>query len=103
MAVVCLGQREGGGFYVAPDAKSDDGLFDVLLADNLPRLQILGMLPHIMKGTHLGKRGVTMLRSRRIAITSPDPLIAHADGEMLCTDAHRIECQIAAQRVRVIG
>jgi diacylglycerol kinase (ATP) len=103
MAVVCIGQREGGGFYVAPDAENDDGLFDVLLADNLPRLQILGMLPHIMKGTHQGKRGVTMLRSRQIAITSPDPLIAHADGEMLCTDAHRIECQVAAQRVRVIG
>jgi diacylglycerol kinase (ATP) len=103
MATICIGQREGGGFYVAPDAKNDDGLFDVLLADNLPRLQILGMLPHIMKGTHQGKRGVSMLRSRRIVITSPDPLIAHADGEMLCTDAHRIECQIAAHRVRVIG
>jgi diacylglycerol kinase family enzyme len=103
MAVVCNGQREGGGFHVAPDARNDDGLFDVLLADDLPRLRVLGMLPHIMKGTHQGKRGVTTLRCRRITITSPDPLIAHADGEMLCTDAHRIECEIAAHRVQVIG
>jgi hypothetical protein len=44
-----------------------------------------------------------MLRSRRVTISSPDPLIAHADGEMLCTDAHRIEAEIAQQRVRVIG
>ncbi len=103
MAVVCNGPREGGGFYVAPDARNDNGLFDLLLADNLPRLRILGMLPHIMKGTHVGKPGVTMLRSKRIVISSPDPLIAHADGEMLCTEGHRIECQVAAQRVRVIG
>ena len=103
MATICNGKREGGGFYVAPDARNDDGLFDVLLADNLPRLQILGMIPHFMKGTHVDKPSVTMLRSKRIVISSPDPLIAHADGELLCTDGHRIECEIAAQRVRVIG
>jgi diacylglycerol kinase family enzyme len=81
---------------------NDDGLFDLCLADNIPRLQILGMIPHFMKGTHVDKPPVTMLRSRHIVISSPDPLIAHADGEMLCTDAHRIECEIAARRVRVI-
>jgi diacylglycerol kinase (ATP) len=103
MATICNGQREGGGFYVAPEARNDDGLLDLLLADNLPRLQILAMIPHFMKGTHVDKPSVTMLQSKRITITSPDPLIAHADGEMLCTDGHRIECEIAAQRVRVIG
>ncbi len=102
MATVCNGQREGGGFFVAPDAKNDDGMFDLCLADNIPRLQILGMIPHFMKGTHVDKSCVTMLRSRRVVITSPDPLIAHADGELLCTDGHRIECEIAARRVRVV-
>jgi YegS/Rv2252/BmrU family lipid kinase len=102
MATICNGQREGGGFLVAPNAVNDDGLFDVCLADNIPRLQILGMIPHFMKGTHVDKPPVTMLRSRHVVISSPDPLIAHADGEMLCTDAHRIECEIAARRVRVI-
>ena len=102
MATVCIGQREGGGFYVAPGAENDNGLFEVFLADNLPRMQVLATLPYIMNGKHEGKRGISTLRSRRIAISSPDPLIAHADGEMLCTDAHSIECEIAALRVRVI-
>jgi diacylglycerol kinase (ATP) len=102
MATVCNGQREGGGFHVAPDAVNDDGRFDLCLADNIPRLQILGMIPHFMKGTHVGKPPVTMLRSRHVTISSPDPLIAHADGEMICTNAHRIECEVAARRVRVI-
>ena len=103
MAAVCIGQREGGGFYVAPEAENDNGLFELFLADNLPRLQILGTLPYIMNGKHKGKRGITTLRSRRVTITSPDPLIAHADGELICTEGHRIECEIAAQRVQVIG
>jgi diacylglycerol kinase (ATP) len=102
MATVCNGQREGGGFHVAPNAVNDDGRFDLCLADNIPRLQILGMIPHFMKGTHVDKQPVTMLRSRHVIISSPDPLIAHADGEMISTNAHRIECEVAARRVRVI-
>lgn len=102
MATVCNGQREGGGFHVAPNAVNDDGRFDLCLADNIPRLQILGMIPHFMKGTHVDKPPVTMLRSRHVIISSPDPLLAHADGEIICTNAHRIECEVAARQVRVI-
>jgi hypothetical protein len=43
-----------------------------------------------------------MLRSPRVTVVSQDSLIAHADGEMLCTDGHRIECEVLPQRVRVV-
>jgi len=43
-----------------------------------------------------------MIRSKRVVITSPDPLIAHAGGEILCTEAHRIECEILPQQLRVV-
>jgi diacylglycerol kinase (ATP) len=102
MATTCIGRREGGGFFVAPDAENDNGLLDVCLADNIPRLQILGLIPHFMKGTHVDKSSVTMLRSPRVTVVSQDSLIAHADGEMLCTDGHRIECEVLPQRVRVV-
>ena len=42
-----------------------------------------------------------MARAKRVVISSPDGLIAHADGEMLCTAAHRIEFEILPQRLRV--
>jgi len=103
MATVCNGQREGGGFFIAPQARNDDSLLDLCLADNMPRLKILGMIPRFMQGTHVDHPSVTMLRTKRVAISSQDPLIAHADGELLCTDGHHIACQIAARRVRVIG
>lgn len=51
--------------------------------------------------THVGRESITMIRARQVTITSPDDLIAHVDGEMLCTDAHRIEFEILPQRLRV--
>ncbi|MDZ7261218.1 MAG: diacylglycerol kinase family protein, partial [candidate division KSB1 bacterium] len=99
---VANGAREGGGFFMAPDAKVDDGLFDLCIAREVSRLTILGLLPHFMKGTHVSREEITMARARKVTITSQDDLIAHFDGELLCTEGHRIECEIVPQRLRVL-
>jgi len=101
MISVANGPREGGGFCVAPQAQPDDGLFDLCIVREVSRLAMLGLIPHFMKGTHVGREPITMARARRVTISSPDDLIAHMDGEVLCTDAHRIECEILSQRLRV--
>ncbi len=101
MIVVANGPREGGGFYVAPDARPDDGLFDLCVAREISRPAMLGLVPHFMKGTHVDREPVTMLRARRVILSSPDDMVAHVDGEMLCTDGHRIECEIMPKRMRV--
>jgi diacylglycerol kinase family enzyme len=103
MVTVCNGPREGGGFHIAPQARCDDGLFDICVADSVSRLRILGLIPHFMSGTHVDKPNVRMVRSAHVTITSQDPMIAHADGEVLCTKGHRIECEIYAGRLRVVG
>jgi diacylglycerol kinase (ATP) len=101
MVVVCNGPREGGGFFVAPEARPDDGLFDLCIAHEVGKLGMLRLIPHFMQGTHIHQPTVTMARARRVTITSPDPLVAHADGEMLCTEGHTIECQVLPRRLRV--
>ena len=45
---------------------------------------------------------VQVMRGRRIAITSQDALSAHADGELVCTDAHHIACEIVPHKLRVV-
>jgi diacylglycerol kinase (ATP) len=101
--LICVanGPREGGGFFCTPDAQPDDGLFDVCIVREISRLAMLGLVPHFMDGTHVDRESVTMARTRRILISSPDDLIAHVDGEMLCTEAHRLEFDILPQRLRV--
>ena len=101
MVSIMNGQRMGGGFMMAPEGKPDDGLFDLCIAHEVSRARIFGLVPHFMKGTHVGREPITMAQARRVTISSPDDLVAHMDGEVLCTDAHRIECEILPRRLRV--
>jgi diacylglycerol kinase family enzyme len=102
MFCVANGKREGGGFLVAPEAKNDDGLFEILLARGLGRLGILRLLPEVIRGTHVDKEPVTMAKAKRVILDSPDPLPVHADGEILYTDAHHLEFELLPRRLAVI-
>jgi len=102
MVCIANGPREGGGFFVAPGAQPDDGLFDICIARKVSKLGILGLLPHYMKGTHVGRDPIRMLRTTQIVVSSPDDLAAHMDGELLCVDGHEIACQILPQRLPVV-
>ena len=101
MVSIANGSREGGGFFVAPSALPDDGILDLCIVRKIGRLAMLGLIPHFMKGTHVGNESVIMMNARRVRISSPDDLIAHIDGEMLCTDAHQIDFEIMPGRLRV--
>jgi diacylglycerol kinase (ATP) len=99
---VANGSREGGGFYLAPEAKLDDGYLDLCVVRQISKLTMLRMIPTFMKGTHIKHKATTMLRARKVTITSEDDLIAHIDGEIVCTDGHRIDVEIIPRRLRVI-
>jgi YegS/Rv2252/BmrU family lipid kinase len=101
LITVANGPRAGGGFYLTPGAQPDDGLLDVCVADQLGRLGILQLLPHAMKGTHVDKKPVTMLRGRHVLIEGGRGLPGHVDGEILCTQARRIEFEILPGRLKV--
>lgn len=101
MICVANGPREGGGFFIAPQAQPDDGLFDLCIAREVSRLAILGLIPHFMKGTHVNREPITMARARQVTVSSSDHLVAHMDGEILCTDAHKIACEILPRQLQI--
>lgn len=105
MMMVCVanGPREGGGFFIAPHARPDDGLFDLLIADRVSRWTILRLIPHFLRGTHAGRDPIMMTRARRVTIASSDDLVAHIDGEVLCTEGHQLTFEILPQRLRMWG
>jgi diacylglycerol kinase (ATP) len=102
MVDICNGGRAGGAFLIAPDAESDDGLLDICIAPQISRLRMLALVPHFLRGTHVNQPEVTLFRTSRIRIISQDGLFAHADGELLCTDARRIECEVLPSKVRTV-
>jgi YegS/Rv2252/BmrU family lipid kinase len=98
------GRCTGGGFWMTPHAMIDDGLFDVCIGHQMTKLQMLGLVPHVMRGTHVDKPLVRMTRARRVTITSDEPLPMHADGETVQSDFHqRIEAELLPQKLEVIA
>ena len=73
---------EGGGFMFAPQADAEDGLLDLCLVDNMPKLKILRVIPTAFKGKHVRYKEVHIHRAKRIHIATDDPMYLHADGEV---------------------
>jgi len=98
------GGRSGGGFKIAPDARLDDGLLDLILADAPNVAVILWLLPHFLMGTHVAQtRYVTLERTSCVTVEAPSGIPVHLDGEIFRTDARRIEVIVLPNRLQVIG
>ncbi len=81
---VGIGAVVGGGFRLTPDARPDDGLFDVC---SIARQNLFGFmfkLPLAMLGLHGRLRGVRIFRTDCLTVrsTTGAPLLAQLDGEL---------------------
>lgn len=70
-----------GGMYMAPPARLDDGMLEVILAGDLTKLETLRVLPKVFSGEHLKHPKVSHTSAREIRVESEIPLWIHADGE----------------------
>ena len=66
----------------APDADPGDGLFDVVIIDNIAKPDLIWSLPRIYKGTHLTHPKVTLMRAREVEIKPAVRMAVQADGEL---------------------
>ncbi len=71
----------GAGMYVAPDARLDDGLLDVVTIGRCSRLRFGATLPKVFKGTHVTDPLVTVQRAREVRISASRPFDVYADGD----------------------
>jgi YegS/Rv2252/BmrU family lipid kinase len=73
----------GGGMFIAPEAKLDDGQLDVVWTGQVGKLHFLANLPKVFKGTHVENDEVTMLRAGEVRIEADRPFAIYADGDHL--------------------
>ncbi|MBE2268416.1 MAG: diacylglycerol kinase family lipid kinase [Anaerolinea sp.] len=71
VVAVANGTTFGHGMKIAPEARTSDGLFDVILVKGVSRLTVLTALRRVYNATHLTHPGVLSIRGREIAIRSP--------------------------------
>lgn len=91
----------GGGMLVAPDAKPDDGEFDICLIKEAGCLEFLRAFPRVFKGTHTSHPKVQMRRGREITIQSAPPLPVLIDGEVRGTTPVRFWLEPRILKVQV--
>jgi diacylglycerol kinase family enzyme len=68
----------GFGLRVAPDADPSDGRLELVTIETGGRASLLALLPHLRKGTHVGRPGVQVRTARRVRIATGgrSPIIA---------------------------
>lgn len=72
----------GTHFLIAPSALTDDGLLDITLLENLPRLRLLKLFPSIYTGAHINYPEVSIHQARKVTIHSPGAMLLGPDGEI---------------------
>lgn len=83
LVVVANGPYYATGMRLAPDARMDDGLLDVVIVGDIPKLDLLLNLPRLLSGSRVEHGEVTWQRASRIKLGSPEDALMQADGEVV--------------------
>jgi diacylglycerol kinase family enzyme len=75
------GARVGGGFFLTPDAVSDDGILDLCSVEGATPNQIFWNFPKLFKGKHTRLEFTRIYRGKNISIKAPPGTPVHLDGE----------------------
>ena len=88
---ICNSPRYGVEFALAPEAKMNDGMLDVIYIDNPSKWDHLRHFFTAMRGERLPHERLRTYRAAKIEIRSYPPLDVHADGECLGTTPVTVE------------
>ena len=68
---------------MAPKAKIDDGLLDLIIVNgNVSRLKLFQTLPKLFKGTHIDDPEVEYLQVKDFSLYTNEPNKLNIDGEL---------------------
>ena len=104
MVSIMNGQRIGGGFWTAPQALPDDGLFDLCIAHEVSRARMFTFIPHFIKGTQATQPEIKMKRSKNVKVTATMGIMpVHIDGEIVCESCKELTLEILPKQIEIIG
>ncbi len=91
----------GHGMHVAPAARMDDGLLDLVTVEDLSLLRVLPKLPKLYNGRILGDPAVRHRQVQQVRIAADPPVALQADGQLLGRTPATISLRPRALRVVV--
>ena len=104
MVSIMNGRRMGGGFMMAPNAKTDDGFLDLCIVREIPQMSMFGMIAKFMKGTQNSDPAVTAVQSKKIVIKAlSGSLPVHADGVTVCEEGQELTIELLPKMLEIIS
>jgi diacylglycerol kinase (ATP) len=88
------GRSYGGGMFVCPSARLDDGLFDVMILKPVSKIEFLKVFPKVYSGSHIQHPQVEIIRSSKVRLSAS--AVAYADGERIGPAPISADCVPAA-------
>ena len=92
MVVIANGSYFGGGMCIAPQAKFDDGLLDMVVIGDVEKYELVKIWLMSYEGTHITHNNVTVKRATNVTIQSSERVLVETDGELIgeCPVSFRI-------------
>jgi diacylglycerol kinase (ATP) len=81
----------GGGLRLAPEARVDDGLLDVVIIEMLSILEALSLIPRLLISGELRTQRAKRVRGAKVKLTSRQKTWFQGDGELLGVPPMEIE------------
>lgn len=78
-----IGRYCGGGMKMAPDALTNDGLFDVTMVKAISKPEVIMNIPGLFSGKFVKNRKVLRQRSQQLKIESTPMMPVECDGEVV--------------------
>jgi len=81
----------GAGMRIAPQARLNDGLLDVVLVRPLSRLGFLRAFPLVFRGAHLDHPAVEVFRGREVRVETGAAEAVNVDGDICGSTPLKVE------------
>lgn len=81
LVAIANGRFFGGGMMVAPNAKCDDGLFDIVIFGDMNKIEFLNLAQDIYSGRHIGHSKIITTRGKIVEAQSVLTVLIDLDGE----------------------
>lgn len=82
LATANNGQYFGGGMWIAPSARLDDGLLEIQYTGDISIGRMLGLLSKVFGGKHVGHPDIVAARGHRLSMRAlEDDVLVEIDGE----------------------
>ncbi|MGF7186543.1 YegS/Rv2252/BmrU family lipid kinase [Desulfitispora alkaliphila] len=83
MIAVANAKHVGGGIPIAPEAVIDDGNLDIIIIEEMSKLEIIKSIPLLLKGEHLSHPKVHNFKCKHLEGISEESVLVHADGDII--------------------